>query len=46
VPDVLPVNNRERFGLSVFDRKTGKIYILIPDCGVVVCMETLPFERT
>jgi hypothetical protein len=28
VPDVSPINNCERVGLSVFHRKTGKVYML------------------
>jgi hypothetical protein len=33
VPNVPPVNNRERVGFTVFNRKFGKINSLILNCG-------------
>jgi nucleoid DNA-binding protein len=45
VPDVLPVNHRERVGLSVFNRKTAKIYMLILDCGGIALHGDTSFRK-
>src|ERR1700686_4811574 len=45
VPDALPVNNRERVGLSVFSRKTGKLYILILDFGGIALHGDTSFRK-
>src|SRR6266850_4099072 len=45
VPDVAPVKNSERVGLPVFNRKTGKIYILILDCGGIALHGDTSFRK-
>lgn len=45
VPDVSPVNDGERVGLPVFNRKTGKIYILILDCGRIALHGDTSFRK-
>src|ERR1700722_538264 len=45
VPDVLPVNNRERVRPSVFNRKTDKIYIPIPNCGGIALHGDTSFRK-
>jgi nucleoid DNA-binding protein len=41
----MPVNNDERVGLSIFNRKTGKVYILIPDCGGIALHGGTSFRK-
>src|SRR5271167_71697 len=45
VSDVMPVNNGERVGLLVFHRKTGKVYILIPNCGGIALHGDTSFRK-
>jgi nucleoid DNA-binding protein len=45
VPDVSPVHNGEWIGLPVFNRKTGKINILIPDCGSIALHGDTSFRK-
>jgi nucleoid DNA-binding protein len=45
VPDVSPVNNGDWVGLTIFNRKTGKTYSLIPNCGGIAMHRDISFRR-
>jgi hypothetical protein len=45
VPNVPPVNDRERVGFTVFNRKIGKINCLILNCGGIALHRDTPFRK-
>jgi nucleoid DNA-binding protein len=45
VPDVSPVNNGDWVGLTIVNRKTGKTYSLIPNCGGIALHRDTSFRK-
>ena len=46
VPDVSPVNNGDWVGRPVFNRNSGEIYALIPECCGIALHGGISLERT